>query len=143
MTTMPTGDHPWRNLIVQPPGCTYTPPQSGWQCPVCGRGNAPWVPSCDCHHMPGTVTCGPNPSTCGCGGAGALTGMAGVVKTTLDVMRQTRAVLCVTALDPLLGDPRAARAAGAAGAAFAATHRGATRRTLEALRPLLERALVR
>lgn len=44
---------------------------------------------------------------CGCGGAGAMTGMASVVKTTLDVMRQTRAVLCVTALDPLLGDPRA------------------------------------
>ena len=44
---------------------------------------------------------------CGCGGAGALTGMASVVKTTLDVIRQTRAVLCVTALDPLLGDPRA------------------------------------
>jgi hypothetical protein len=36
-----------------------------------------------------------------------MTGMASVVKTTLDVMRQTRAVLCVTALDPLLGDPRA------------------------------------
>ena len=47
-------------------------------------------------------------SQCGCGGgAGAMTGMASVVKTTLDVMRQTRAVLCVTALDPLLGDPRA------------------------------------
>jgi hypothetical protein len=44
---------------------------------------------------------------CGCGGAGAMTSMASVVKTTLDVMRQTRAVLCVTALDPLLGDPRA------------------------------------
>jgi hypothetical protein len=44
---------------------------------------------------------------CGCGGAGAMMGMASVVKTTLDVMRQTRAVLCVTALDPLLGDPRA------------------------------------
>lgn len=44
---------------------------------------------------------------CGCGGAGAMTGMASVVKTTLDVMRQTRAVLCVTSLDPLLGDPRA------------------------------------
>jgi len=43
----------------------------------------------------------------------------------------------------LLGDPRAAGAAGQAGAAFAATHRGATRRTLEALRPLLERALER
>ena len=44
---------------------------------------------------------------CGCGGAGAMTGMASVVKTILDVLRQTRAVLCVTALDPLLGDPRA------------------------------------
>ena len=46
-------------------------------------------------------------SQCGCGGAGAITGVAGAVKTTLDVLRQTRAVLCVTALDPLLGDPRA------------------------------------
>lgn len=44
---------------------------------------------------------------CGCGGAGAITGVASAVKTTLDVLRQTRAVLCVTALDPLLGDPRA------------------------------------
>ena len=33
---------------------------------------------------------------CGCGGAGAITGVAGAVKTTLDVLRQTRAVLCVT-----------------------------------------------
>jgi len=44
---------------------------------------------------------------CGCGGAGAMTGMASVVKTTLDVLRQTRAVLCTSALDPLMGDPRA------------------------------------
>ena len=44
---------------------------------------------------------------CGCGGgAGAMTGMASVVKTTLDVLRQTRAVLCTPALDPLMGDPR-------------------------------------
>jgi len=44
---------------------------------------------------------------CGCGGAGAITGVAGAVKTTLDVLRQTRAVLCTSALDPLMGDPRA------------------------------------
>jgi hypothetical protein len=43
---------------------------------------------------------------CGCGGAGAITGVAGAVKTTLDVLRQTRAVLCTPALDPLMGDPR-------------------------------------
>lgn len=24
------------------------PPQLGWQCPKCGRGNAPWVSSCQC-----------------------------------------------------------------------------------------------
>lgn len=22
--------------------------ERGWQCPVCGRGNAPWVPFCNC-----------------------------------------------------------------------------------------------
>jgi 3-deoxy-D-manno-octulosonic-acid transferase len=37
----------------------------------------------------------------------------------------------------LLGAPQAARAMGEAGARFAATHRGATRRTLDALAPLL------
>ncbi len=42
----------------------------------------------------------------GCGGAGAITGVAGVVKTTLDVLRQTRSVICTPALDPLMGDPR-------------------------------------
>ena len=42
---------------------------------------------------------------CGCGG-GAIANVAGAVKTTLDVLRQTRAVLCVPALDPLMGDPR-------------------------------------
>jgi 3-deoxy-D-manno-octulosonic-acid transferase len=41
----------------------------------------------------------------------------------------------------LLDDPAAARAMGAAGAGFAATHRGATRRTLDALRPLLAACL--
>lgn len=44
---------------------------------------------------------------CGCGGAAGITGVAGAVKTTLDVLRQTRAVLCTSALDPLMGDPRA------------------------------------
>lgn len=24
------------------------PPQLGWQCPKCGRGNAPWKGTCDC-----------------------------------------------------------------------------------------------
>ena len=43
---------------------------------------------------------------CGCGGAAGITGVAGAVKTTLDVLRQTRAVLCTSALDPLMGDPR-------------------------------------
>ena len=21
----------------------------GWECPKCGKVNAPWMPSCDCH----------------------------------------------------------------------------------------------
>ncbi len=42
----------------------------------------------------------------GCGGAAGITGVAGAVKTTLDVLRQTRAVLCTSALDPLMGNPR-------------------------------------
>ena len=45
----------------------------------------------------------------GCGGAG-VTGVAGAVKTTLDVLRQTRQVLCTPALDPLMGDPREGQA---------------------------------
>ncbi len=24
-------------------------PQQGWVCPLCGKVNAPWSPSCDCH----------------------------------------------------------------------------------------------
>jgi hypothetical protein len=24
-------------------------PQTGWVCPLCGKVNAPWAPSCDCH----------------------------------------------------------------------------------------------
>ena len=40
----------------------------------------------------------------GCGGgAGALAGAAGVVKTTIDVIRQTRQVLCSPAWVPLVG----------------------------------------
>lgn len=42
-------------------------------------------------------------SQCGCGGAGALAGAAGVVKTTIDVIRQTRQVLCSPAWVPLVG----------------------------------------
>ena len=42
----------------------------------------------------------------GCGGAAGISGVAGAVKTTLDVLRQTRSVLCTPALDPLMGNPR-------------------------------------
>jgi len=41
----------------------------------------------------------------GCPG-GSLAGVAGAVKTTFDVIRQTRSVLCTSALDPLMGNPR-------------------------------------
>jgi len=73
----------------------------------------------------------------GCGGAGAITGVAGAVKTTLDVLRQTRAVLCTPALDPLMGDPREGQAewipkpvvdAGARDASAAADNDGGTDR---------------
>lgn len=26
--------------------------RKGWKCPVCGRGMAPWMPSCDCNNKP-------------------------------------------------------------------------------------------
>lgn len=44
-------------------------------------------------------------SLTGCPGGG-INGVAGAVKTTLDVLRQTRNVICTPALDPLMGDPR-------------------------------------
>lgn len=43
---------------------------------------------------------------CGCGGAGAITGVAGALKTTLDVIRVTRGIICTTALDAIAGNPR-------------------------------------
>lgn len=27
----------------------YHSTQMGWQCPICHKVNAPWMPSCDCH----------------------------------------------------------------------------------------------
>lgn len=40
----------------------------GWQCPVCGRGNAPWVSTCPCTRInnpppiyPGPVPVNPYP----------------------------------------------------------------------------------
>lgn len=30
--------------------------QQGWQCPVCGRVNAPWLPCCSCGGKFGTYT---------------------------------------------------------------------------------------
>lgn len=33
------------------------PPQPGWQCPVCGKVMAPWMPSCSgTHHSTGPNT---------------------------------------------------------------------------------------
>lgn len=28
----------------------------GWQCPVCGKVNAPWMPECDCHRRTSVTT---------------------------------------------------------------------------------------
>lgn len=27
----------------------WTDPDTGWQCPICGRGNAPYMKYCDCY----------------------------------------------------------------------------------------------
>lgn len=43
---------------------------------------------------------------CGCGGATGITGVAGALKTTLDVIRVTRGIICTTALDAIAGNPR-------------------------------------
>lgn len=45
--------------------CTYPCPlnhskaEQGWECPRCGRVNAPWVRQCDCSNN-WTITCGSN-----------------------------------------------------------------------------------
>lgn len=43
---------------------------------------------------------------CGCGGGAGITGVAGALKTTLDVIRVTRGIICTTALDAIAGNPR-------------------------------------
>jgi 3-deoxy-D-manno-octulosonic-acid transferase len=53
------------------------------------------------------------------------------------------AVAAIATATALLGDPQAAAAMGAAGERFASQHRGATRRTLDALAPMLAGALGR
>lgn len=42
-----------------------------------------------------------------CGGGAAIGGVAAAVDTTLRVVKEARAIICTTALDPLMGDPRA------------------------------------
>lgn len=39
--------------------CPYTPSKAeqGWECPRCGRINAPWVRQCDCHRNNWNITC--------------------------------------------------------------------------------------
>ena len=39
--------------------CPYTQPKAeqGWECPRCGRINAPWVRQCDCSRSNWTITC--------------------------------------------------------------------------------------
>lgn len=40
--------------FYDPPGDVFVdetpsrPTRKGWICPACGRGNAPWNPSCEC-----------------------------------------------------------------------------------------------
>ena len=36
--------------------------KQGWQCPICGKVHAPWVPGCDCHKRTSVATTGTNTS---------------------------------------------------------------------------------
>lgn len=46
-----TGDPP--PYLYYPWGLELSqPPQQGWLCPACGRGNAPFVPQCSCIPAP-------------------------------------------------------------------------------------------
>ena len=38
---------------------TYTQPRAeqGWECPRCGRINAPWVRQCDCFRSNWSISC--------------------------------------------------------------------------------------
>ena len=42
----------WRYPYTQPKA------EQGWECPRCGRINAPWKSQCDCSGRYWTVTCG-------------------------------------------------------------------------------------
>ena len=46
--------------------CPYTQPKAeqGWECPRCGRINAPWVRQCDCNRNNWTITTDYWPVTC-------------------------------------------------------------------------------
>lgn len=49
-----------QTTAIEPqPSIPYSAPASGWICPVCGRGNAPFVAYCPCRPMDQnfTVTC--------------------------------------------------------------------------------------
>lgn len=37
-------------------GDYHTQPQQGWECPRCGKINAPWISYCDCPRNNYTVT---------------------------------------------------------------------------------------
>ena len=47
--------------------CPYTPPKAeqGWECPRCGRINAPWVRQCDCSRNNWSITWATNKTTVG------------------------------------------------------------------------------
>ena len=46
------------NTYTQRSPCYCPRTEQGWECPRCGRINAPWVRQCDCSRSNWTVTCG-------------------------------------------------------------------------------------
>lgn len=49
---------PSTTTAVDTINCPYKPQaQQGWECPRCGRINAPWVSACSCSRNSWTITC--------------------------------------------------------------------------------------
>lgn len=101
----PTTDGPMVEPLIEqttpinPP--SFAPVNKGWICPVCGRGNAPFVTQCPCRTSFGdlVVTCetvSPLPNFCGTTETRPLgeTSLPNTVTSTVETPKNTTITCC-------------------------------------------------